>query len=54
MRMFFAAWIVFLAAFAGLGVGLFFRRPAMRRGCAATGEDCRCDVQKQLNDCDCQ
>lgn len=54
MKVFLAALLIFLMAFAGLGLGLFFRRTPMRRGCAATGDDCRCEAQKQITECDCK
>ncbi len=41
MITFVAALIVFLLAFSALAVGLFFRRPPLRRNCGHPVE-CRC------------
>lgn len=54
MKIFALALLVFVLAFAALGIGLFFRRPAMRRTCAATGENCHCDAQAHAEKCDCE
>ncbi|KIH76146.1 hypothetical protein SAMN05660860_02490 [Geoalkalibacter ferrihydriticus] len=41
MTTFFAAFLLFLLAFVALAVGLFFRRPPLRRTCGDP-DDCKC------------
>jgi hypothetical protein len=45
MKVFFAALVIFLLAFAGLATGLILRRKALRGGCGSasgSGRDCQC------------
>lgn len=44
MSTFLAALLVFLLAFAALAVGLFFRRPPLKRNCGNPVE-CRCAAE---------
>ncbi|MDO3378703.1 hypothetical protein [Geoalkalibacter halelectricus] len=41
MTTFLAVLLLFLLAFAALGLGLFFRRPPLRRRCGEP-DDCKC------------
>ena len=47
MKVYFAALIIFLLAFAGLATGLILKRKGLRGGCSpapapGTGRDCQC------------
>lgn len=52
MKIFLAALILFLLAFAGLAIGLIVRRRGLRSGCGHTPSaehDCRCEAELDAN-----
>lgn len=52
MKLFLLALVLFLLAFAGLGIGLIVRNRGLRGGCghsANADHDCRCEAELDKN-----